>query len=76
MPDWIVTSILVSVVATIVLNLLLRLFPPSRDRVAAVQRRLDPPSVGGPRVKVWFPWKWMIGLSVAATVLLNLLASR
>ncbi|MBT8240936.1 MAG: hypothetical protein KJN63_06880 [Acidimicrobiia bacterium] len=76
MPDWIVTSIVLSVVATILINVLVRIFPTSQAKVdTPVHRRLDPPRSGQPRVKIWFPWKLMIGLSVAATVLLNTLLS-
>ena len=77
--DWLVGSIVLSVVLTVVLNVGLRSFPGIGDRAA---RRVDEAfaprddgSLGdGRRVRVWFPWKGMLVASVVLTVLLNLVA--
>lgn len=77
MPGWLQTSILLSVALTVILNVLPRLFPGAAGRAsAAAERRLQTPVDDDdtrPSVRVFFPWKWMIGISVVGTLLLNLL---
>lgn len=81
MNDFLLYSIIGSVVLTIVLNVLALLFP---NGVAKMQRRIeehahrpinqhedDTP----PRVKVLFPWKAMLIGSIVITVLVNLIRS-
>jgi hypothetical protein len=80
--DWLVMSIVASVVLTIVLNLGLRLFPGAGERGgrrAATWAAPDPEVRAGPdeaqphrsRVRVFFPWKAMLLASLVLTILLN-----
>jgi hypothetical protein len=73
--DWLVVSIVVSVVLTAALNLGLRAFPGAGERAA---RRLDRAMAADRdddrRVHVWFPWKAMLVVSLGLTVLVNLAA--
>lgn len=76
MPDWLVVSIVVSAVLTVVANVVVRIVP---RRSMPLEERLlrgdgEKPGHGGRRVQVYFPWKWMIALSVLGTIVLNLLA--
>ncbi len=79
-------SIIASVVLTLLLNLLPRLFPKATDRAEQrlheqVRRTFEEREagdsngggsrVGGSRVKVFFPWKAMLAISVVLTVLVN-----
>jgi len=73
MPDWLLYSLIASVILTLVLNIVPRLFPGLGKK--AEQRFLEQMEdhvSGKPRVRVFFPWKWMIAASVLLTVLLNL----
>ena len=77
MRDFLVLSAIASIGLTLALNLLPRLFPnATRSAAHKVQDRLEDErndrESGGARVKVFFPWKAMIGISVALTVLVNL----
>ena len=80
-PDtvpWLVVSIALSVVLTVLLNVGLRLFPGAGRRVAdEVAKRSLPPtsemSESDRRVRVWIPWKAMIVGSVVLTIVVNLL---
>jgi len=77
MKDFLLTSLIASVVLTIALNLLPALFP---NAAAKAERkivekmtethdnRVDPNT---PKVKVFFPWKAMLALSIGLTVLVN-----
>ena len=76
MPAWLQTSILLSVALTVALNVLPRLFPNATRRASeSARQRLDHTPGGDPQpsVRVFFPWKWMIGLSIAGTLALNVL---
>lgn len=80
--NWLVLSILASVVLTVVLNLGLRLFPGAGDRAG---RRMETWAAPNPddrsepyvpqspqrRVRVFFPWKAMLIASLGLTILLN-----
>ena len=80
MSSFLVTSLVLSVVATVALNVLPRLFPnqarKAEERVArsiedgwsSGPDRTDRP---GPSVRVFFPWKAMLIGSVVLTVLVN-----
>ena len=73
MPTWLFYSIIASIVLTLVLNILARLFPGIGKK--AEERFLDQMEdhvSGKPRVRVFFPWKWMLAASVLLTLLLNL----
>ncbi len=78
MNNFIWTSIIASVVLTVVLNILPLLFP---NAAAKAQRKLEDNAKRAieqhedgdrPRVKVFFPWKVMIIISLVLTVLVNL----
>ncbi len=76
--NWLVLSIVASVVLTVVLNVGLRMFPGAGDRAG---RRIEPwapdpydrsdPQPSQARVRVFFPWKLMLIASLVVTVLLN-----
>jgi len=73
MPEWLLYSLIASVVLTFVLNLGLRLFPglgrSAEDRF--LDRMEDQLPGRKSRVKVVFPWKAMLLISVVATIALN-----
>jgi hypothetical protein len=85
-PDWLLYSIVASVVLTVVLNVGLRLFPGIGrsledlfDRI--LTERVDTPDRADTpaeapderRVRVIVPWKLMLVASLILTLLLNLL---
>ena len=78
MSDFLVTSIVLSVVLTAGVNLLPLLFPGlAQRRDAAMQRLLrslagDDTGSSAPRVRVYFPWRAMLLVSLGLTLLLNL----
>ena len=78
MNNFLLTSIIGSVILTILLNVLPLMFP---DAAAKMQRKIKENAKraiaqheddGQPRVKVFFPWKTMLLVSVILTVLVNL----
>lgn len=78
MSDFILYSLIASVVLTVVLNVLPLLFPKAADKLQhkieeharrTIEQHKDEDQ---PRVKVFFPWKAMLIGSVVLTVLLNL----
>ena len=85
MPDWLLYSIVASVVLTVVLNVGLRLFPgigrSLQDLFNRMTERVDTPDRGDTRaeasderrVRVIVPWKLMLVASLILTLLLNLL---
>lgn len=77
MRDFLVQSAIASVVLTLALNFLPRLFPnATRNAGRKVQERVEQAwndqESNGSRVKVFFPWKAMLAISVVLTVLVNL----
>ena len=78
MPDWLLVSIIASIVLTAALNLILHLFPRTVQRAQErlfeaeqeAEARDDPP---GPRLRIFFPWKVMLAASAGLTLLLNLI---
>jgi len=79
MKEFLLTSLIASVVLTLALNLLPMLFPNAaakaeRKIVETMQdthrNRVDPDT---PRVKVFFPWKAMLLISIGLTVAVNLI---
>lgn len=78
MSQFLITSIVASIVLTVALNVLPILFP---NAAAKAQRKIEENArraieqhedEGRPKVKVFFPWKAMILISVVLTVLVNL----
>jgi hypothetical protein len=78
--EWLVVSIVASVVLTVLLNVAIRLWPGASDRAARqmtewAERQLPDSRAPGGRqggVRVVVPWKAMLIVSVALTILLNL----
>ena len=80
MSDFILYSIIGSVVLTVVLNVLPLLFPNAADKM---QRKIEENARRSieqhqnddlPKVKVFFPWKAMLIASVVLTVIVNLIS--
>jgi hypothetical protein len=74
---WLLISIALSVVLTVLVNVGLRAFPGASRRVAHRLTRLTGPTAGETlttdrRVRVWMPWKAMILGSVILTIVVNL----
>jgi hypothetical protein len=84
-PDWLVFSIVASVVLTVVLNVGLRLFPGTgrslEDLFDRITQRVDAPNRADvraeapdePRVRVIVPWELMLVASLILTIVLNVL---
>ena len=82
MRDFLVSSLIASVVLTVLLNLLPRLFPgATRKAEQEIHRRVEyawdgrEPGDDGPRVKVFFPWKAMLLISIGLTIVVNLVGA-
>ena len=73
MSQFLLYSIIASVVLTVLLNLLPRMFPGVRRRMdQAMRERIESVQKGDkPRVQVFFPWKWMLIISLVLTLLIN-----
>ena len=78
MSDFILYSVIGSVVLTVALNVLPLIFPKAADKLQhkieenarrSIEQHEDD---NQPRVKVFFPWKAMLIGSIVLTVLLNL----
>lgn len=82
MQDFLIQSIIASVVLTVLINVLPRLFPNQsrkverslHEKIEEAFREDDDRKQHGnkPRVKVFFPWKAMLVISVLLTVVVNL----
>ena len=73
MPNWLLTSLILSVGLTVLLNTLPRLFPGVQARLQEkLASQMQQADSDGPRVRVFFPWKFMLIGSIVLTVLLNL----
>jgi len=78
MNDFLLYSIIASIVLTIAVNALPLLFPRSSRRAEeklrdALNNSIEHQQNGkSPRVRVFFPWKAMLLASVVLTVLVNL----
>lgn len=75
--QWLVISIALSVVLTVLLNIGLRVFPDLNRRATSEVSEPHWSTAGethtsGRRVRVWTPWKAMILGSVMLTVVVNL----
>jgi hypothetical protein len=74
--SWIVVSLVLSLVLTVVLNLGVRAFPNGSRRFEdRTEQWMASRADGGPRVRVFFPWKAMLIGSIVLTVLLNVIAA-
>ena len=79
MGNFLITSIVGSIVLTLVLNFLPLLFP---NQAANLQRKVEEHArrsveqhedQNQPNVKIFFPWKAMIIVSIILTVLVNVI---
>ena len=79
MAAFLVSSIVVSIVVTVLLNLVIRAFPGTsadaraRQVFGEYQPRVDemPSTEESARVRIFFPWKQMLLWSAALTVVVN-----
>lgn len=79
MQAFLVTSIVASVLFTMALNVLPRLFPnAARKTEAQVHQRMEEAfreqESDGSRVQVFFPWKAILAISLGLTVVVNLVS--
>ncbi len=82
MQDFLIQSLIASVVLTVLINVLPRLMPnASRKLERNIHEKIEQAfaedderkAVGNkPRVRVFFPWKVMLAVSIILTVLVNL----
>lgn len=77
MENFILNSIIASVVLTAILNLLPMLFPKASKKIEEklhleITNSIKNQEVSqGPKIKVFFPWKFMLFASIVLTVLVN-----
>ncbi len=78
MSDFLIRSLVASAVLTLLLNFVPRLFPKAtRKAEQEIHRRVEDAwdgrdlDDGGPRVKVFFPWKAMLIISAVLTIVVN-----
>ncbi|MFT4596110.1 MAG: hypothetical protein ACI9TF_000349 [Paracrocinitomix sp.] len=80
--NFLINSVVASVLLTVVINLLPRLFPGSsaedriREMVGEEPSRGDEgpdQSPSAPAFRIWFPWKQMLVWSMAISLLINVL---
>ena len=77
MSDFLLYSIIGSVVLTVALNVLPLLFPKAADKAKRKIQQSVADSVEAaergekPRVQVFFPWKAMLRVSIILTILVN-----
>lgn len=80
MSDFLITSLIASVVLTLILNLAPVLFPKSSQKIEKkvhdkLNENLANQEQGSsPRVRVFFPWKAMLIISLLLTVFVNLVS--
>ena len=73
MPDWLVFSIIASILVTVGANALLWIFPRiGRTAEERFLQQMDDHVSGRRRTRFIFPWKTMLLLSVIGTIALNL----
>lgn len=75
MPDWLVVSLIASLLLTLGVNALMWIFPgigrsTERRFLDRMENRI--PTESSSRVHVVFPWKLMLIVSIGGTLLLNL----
>jgi hypothetical protein len=73
--DWLLWSLILSVVLTVILHVALRAFPNAGERAPrGLQERAWEAEAGrrdDRRVRVFFPWKAMLVASILLTVVVN-----
>ena len=70
--QWLVASLVLSVVLTVLVNLALWLLPALRERTDRAVEGLTNSASGDRRTRVIVPWKAMLVASLMLTVLVNL----
>ena len=70
--QWLVASLVLSVVLTVLVNLALWLLPALRERTDRAVEGLTNSASGDRRTRVIVPWKPMLVASLMLTVLVNL----
>jgi hypothetical protein len=71
--QWLVASLVLSVVLTVLVNVVLWLVPGLRERTArAVENLMTAVGDGDRRTRVIVPWKAMLVASLVLTVVVNL----
>ena len=70
--QWLVASLVLSVVLTVLVNLALWLLPALRERTDRSVEGLTNSASGDRRTRVIVPWKGMLVASLMLTVLVNL----
>jgi hypothetical protein len=76
--EWLLVSLVLSLLLTITLNIVVRLFPGGTRRALnwfddPSARDSDEATTSRSRVRVVVPWKMMIALSIVLTIALNVL---
>lgn len=71
--QWLVASLVLSVLLTVLVNLALWLFPRLRERTVRAVEDLSTSAGGDRRTRVIVPWKAMLVASLVLTFLVNLL---
>ena len=79
MKEFLLISLIASIVLTIALNLLPMIFPQAAakaerkiaEKIQSMQE--DTPNANAPKLRVFFPWKAMLMISIALTLAVNLL---
>jgi hypothetical protein len=69
--QWLVASLVLSVVLTVLVNLALWLFPGIRERTARAAEDSMTSASGERRTRVIVPWKAMLVASLILTVVVN-----
>ena len=78
MQDFIIHSLIASAVLTVLINVIPRIFPHASRKVERqvhekLEKALEENENGNrPSVKVFFPWKTMLVVSILLTLLINL----
>jgi len=79
MQDFLIQSLIASIVLTVLINVLPRFFPETTRKVERevhekIERAFEEQENGQrPRVRVFFPWKTMLIISLVLTVLVNVI---
>jgi hypothetical protein len=76
--QWLLLSVVLSIVLTLALNIVVRIFPGSARRAVdwfddLSARHSDDPTVSRRHLRVVVPWKMMIAVSIGLTVAINVL---
>ena len=76
--QWLLLSVVLSLVLTLALNIVVRLFPGGARRAMnwfddLSAQHSDEPTTSQRRVRVVVPWKTMIAVSIVLTVAINVL---